>query len=195
MKRAACTPGRAGLMNGPSRCTPRIPLPGAARTSRTALAAASITPGASVIRVGSIPVVPPARCAPAIVRSVSAEGASLNSTPPPPLTWTSMNPGARIAPAGSGHASAAARPRTTRAIEPASIMTFAGANPSGSSTRSPCTVLPLVPIVRPPGLVAPLSLNRAVGRTVPPPTATRPRESCHHRPPTSACFSKCPERH
>ena len=50
--------------------------------------------GASVTSVGISPVVPNGRKASAIFSTPSGDGSSLNSAPPPPLTCTSMKPGA-----------------------------------------------------------------------------------------------------
>ena len=97
---ARCTPGRSAEMNGPSRWIPSTP-GFVLMASRTAAIAARIFSGASVISVGNRPVVPKRRCAAAIAATVFGEGSSLNSASPPPLTWTSMKPGASQAPAGS----------------------------------------------------------------------------------------------
>ena len=94
------TPGLPGDRNGPSKWMPSTPgLTGAAR--RTASSAARIFAGVSVISVGSSAVVPNFRCPATIAAMPSGVGSSLNRTSPPPLTCTSMNPGASHAPSGS----------------------------------------------------------------------------------------------
>ena len=54
------------------------------------------TPRSSLIKVGRKPVVPNFRCAAPMLRMASGVGSSLKNTPPPPLTWVSMNPGSSI---------------------------------------------------------------------------------------------------
>ena len=55
-------------------------------SASTAAIAAFILAGVSLIKVGINAVVPKRRCAATMVRIVSAVGASLNNTSPPPLT-------------------------------------------------------------------------------------------------------------
>ncbi len=85
MKRGSCTPGRSGLRNGPSRCTPSTPLPGSAAAASAARAACSVRSRSSVMKVGSSPTVPEHRSAAAMDSAASTVGWSLNSTPPAPF--------------------------------------------------------------------------------------------------------------
>ncbi len=75
--------------------TPGTP---SAIAASTAAIASRITSMSSLINVGRKPVVPKRRCASPMRRIVSTVGASLNSTPPPPLTWQSMKPGSSRSP-------------------------------------------------------------------------------------------------
>ena len=85
------------------------------RLGRAPCASAS-TCRSSLIRVGRKPVVPKRRCAAPIAAMASGEGSSLNSTPPPPLTWVSMKPGSSRPPSRStALARPARRPRRRRA--------------------------------------------------------------------------------
>jgi hypothetical protein len=65
----------------PARAATAAPIEPAARRMSSA---------GQVISVGSSPVVPSRRCAAAMCRAASASGVSLNSTPPPPFTCTSI---------------------------------------------------------------------------------------------------------
>ncbi|MOA63243.1 hypothetical protein D3C78_1889030 [compost metagenome] len=69
---------------------PRTPGTPSAMACSTASMARSITDRSSLISVGRKPVVPKRRCAAPMRAMVSIVGASLNRTPPPPLTWVSM---------------------------------------------------------------------------------------------------------
>ena len=91
-------PRRASLRKGPSMWMPSTPGTPRAMASRTASMARATTSRSSLISVGRKPVVPKRRCALAIAAMVSTDGSSLNSSPPPPLTWQSMKPGASSAP-------------------------------------------------------------------------------------------------
>jgi hypothetical protein len=76
--------------------------PGTAATAASAAAlAACILSAVSLIRVGSSAVVPKRRCAATMAAMPSRVGVSLNKTSPPPLTWTSIKPGASQAPFGT----------------------------------------------------------------------------------------------
>ena len=75
--------------------TPGTPLSIAVCTARTAL---TTTSRSSLMSVGRKPVVPKRRCARPISTIDSTLGSSLNSTPPPPFTCVSMNPGTQAVP-------------------------------------------------------------------------------------------------
>ena len=94
-----CTPGFSGDRKGPSRWMPRtLGLPGT--SCCTALSAARVFAGVSLIRVGSRVVVPNLQCARTMAAIPSGVGSSLNSTSPPPFTWISTKPGASQVPSG-----------------------------------------------------------------------------------------------
>ena len=130
----SCTPGLPGDRNGPSKWMPSTPgLAGA--DARTASSAARILAGVSVISVGSSAVVPNFRCAATMAAMPSGVGSSLNRTSPPPLTCTSMNPGASHAPSGSVRVGIPAG-TSPRAMTPAMRA------PSITTAQSRCTVSP-----------------------------------------------------
>ena len=54
--------------------------------------------GVSLMTVGATPVVPNRRCARAMRATPSGLGSLFSMVPPPPLTWMSIRPGARLAP-------------------------------------------------------------------------------------------------
>ena len=121
---ASCTPLRAGARYGPSRWMPSTP------GTPSAIAAST----AAIARAHHVEIVADQRRqeagrAEAAMRGadrriVSTVGASLNSTPPPPLTWQSMKPGSRKsavrgrAIVGVAHARVVARRRPRRCGRP-----------------------------------------------------------------------------
>ena len=137
---ASWAPRLAGLRWGPSKWMPSTP--GSARSSaaRTAATACAISARAPEMKVGRNDVVPRARWAAPIVAMVSALGASLNITPPPPLTCRSMKPAAsvprpsRVMRAAGGIASSATMSRTA---PPSSSRARPARNPSGPCSRAP----------------------------------------------------------
>ena len=94
----SCTPRRARVeewpldVNAEHAGQPRV------EADCTAAMARPMVSRSSLISVGRKPVVPKRRCAAPMARMESGFGSSLNSTPPPPLTCTSMNPGSKQLP-------------------------------------------------------------------------------------------------
>ena len=120
---ASWAPLRVGLRNGPSRWIPSTPGTPSSMAAWLAAMAANIVWRSALMSVGRKPVVPNCRCAAPMRRTVSTSGASLKSTPPPPLTCRSINPGASNAPPRSRAADVPARPATTSTTRPPSRIT------------------------------------------------------------------------
>ena len=76
----------------------------------------------------------------AIVAMVATLGSSLNSAPPPPFTWQSMNPGASRSPSRSMTLSA---PKVSRALSSASMRPSRTSRVLPLSTPASVSNLPL----------------------------------------------------
>ena len=129
-------PFRAGFRNGPSRWMPSRPGVPLSMASDTARRPRRTTSSRSLIRVGSKPVVPNRRCARPMAATPSGVGVSLNSTPPPPFTWTSMKPGSRHCPPRSRRGTSGGRSAggPTKPIRPP-------ARPTARPSHSPASVI------------------------------------------------------
>ena len=138
--RASWAPRRAGLRCGPSKWMPSTPGSPASSAARTAATARTMSARAPEMKVARKPVVPRARWARPIVATVAAVGASLNITPPPPLTWRSMKPAASVPPASRtmrAPAGIASSATMSRMVPSASSRVRPGASPSGVCSRAP----------------------------------------------------------
>ena len=101
---------------------------------------AATTSRSSLISVGRKPVVPKRRCARRSRGSRRRVGASLNSTPPPPLTWASMKPGSSSSPPRSWRVGALQRGRRRRRPRRCRSPSISTARPSRTRRRQDAAV-------------------------------------------------------